>query len=98
MSLAPQMNPRPINRTMNAREWGMLLLLSLIWGCSFYFVAVALWELPPITIVALRVSIAAIVLHVVIRMMGLTLPMTRAAWMSFLIMGIINNVIPFTLL
>jgi drug/metabolite transporter (DMT)-like permease len=76
----------------------MLLLLSLIWGCSFYFVAVALWELPPITIVALRVSIAALVLHVVIRLMGLTLPMTRAAWMSFLIMGIINNVIPFTLL
>ena len=92
------MNPAPINRTMSAREWGMLLLLSLIWGCSFYFVAVALWELPPVTIVALRVLIAAVVLHVVIRALGIALPMTKAAWMSFLIMGIINNVIPFTLL
>lgn len=92
------MTPAPINRTMNAREWGMLLLLSLIWGCSFYFVAVALWELQPLTIVAARVLIAAVVLHVVIRLMGITLPMTRQAWTSFLIMGVINNVIPFTLL
>jgi drug/metabolite transporter (DMT)-like permease len=87
-----------INRTMNAREWGLLLLLSLIWGCSFFFVAVALWELPPITVVALRVAIAALVLHVVIRAMGIALPMTRPAWTSFLVMALINNVIPFTLL
>jgi drug/metabolite transporter (DMT)-like permease len=87
-----------INRTMNAREWGMLLLLSLIWGCSFFFVAVALWELPPLTVVTLRVLIAAIVLHAVLRIMGIKLPMTRQAWASFVVMGIINNVIPFTLL
>lgn len=87
-----------INRTMNAREWGLLLLLSLIWGCSFFFVAIALWELPPLTVVALRVALAALVLHIVIRLMGITLPMTRQAWASFVIMGIINNVIPFTLL
>jgi drug/metabolite transporter (DMT)-like permease len=92
------MSPPLINRTMNAREWGMLLLLSLIWGCSFFFVAVALWELPPLTVVALRVSIAALVLHIVIRAMGIVLPMTRRAWTTFLIMGIINNVIPFTLM
>jgi len=87
-----------INRTMNAREWGLLLLLALIWGSSFFFVAIALWELPPLTVVAMRVAIAAVVLHIVIRLMGIALPMTRAAWTSFLIMGIINNVIPFTLL
>ena len=83
---------------MNALEWGLLLLLALIWGCSFFFVAIALWELPPLTVVAMRVAIAAVVLHIVIRLMGIALPMTRAAWTSFLIMGIINNVIPFTLL
>jgi len=94
----PAMSPSPINRSMNAREWSMLLLLAGIWGCSFYFVAVALWELPPLTIVALRVLIAALALHVVIRLMGIHLPMTRRAWTSFAIMAVINNVIPFTLL
>jgi drug/metabolite transporter (DMT)-like permease len=91
--------PSPvINRTMNAREWGLLLLLSLIWGCSFFFIAVSLWELPPLTVVTLRVAIAALALHVVIRAMGIALPMTRRVWAWFLVMALINNVIPFTLL
>jgi drug/metabolite transporter (DMT)-like permease len=83
---------------MNAREWAMLLLLALVWGCSFYFVAVALRELPPLTIIAVRVTIAAAVLHAVIRFMGIALPLSKEAWASFAIMAVINNVIPFTLL
>ncbi len=83
---------------MNAREWSILLLLSLIWGCSFFFVAIALRELSPLTIVAMRVLLAAVTLQLVIAFMGIRLPFTAQAWTSFLIMGIINNVIPFTLL
>jgi hypothetical protein len=44
-------------RAMTPREWGLLGLLSLLWG-SFFFVAVAVKELPPLTLVALRVSLA----------------------------------------
>jgi drug/metabolite transporter (DMT)-like permease len=46
--------------TMNGREWGLLLLLSVLWGGSFFFLAIALKELPPITIMLLRVSIGAL--------------------------------------
>ena len=59
-------------RPMTSREWGLLLLLSLVWGGSFFFVGVAVKELPPLTIVAARVTIAAALLW-------LTAPLTRLA-------------------
>src|SRR5271163_601718 len=49
-------------RGMTAREWGLLALLSLLWGGSFFFVGVAVREVPPLTLVALRVGLAAALL------------------------------------
>lgn len=48
-----------INRVMGPTEWAMLVLLSIIWGGSFFFYAVALTDLPVFTIVFLRVSFSA---------------------------------------
>jgi len=83
---------------MTALEWGMLLALSLLWGGSFFFNGVALRELPPITIVALRVGLAAAVLHVVVLGMGQRMPGGRRVWIAFFIMGLLNNAIPITLI
>ena len=55
----------PINRQMRALEWGMLALLAIIWGGSFYLNAVAVRELPVLTIVLGRVGIAALILLLV---------------------------------
>ena len=55
MSAAPQ-------RAMTPAEWGLLLLLSLLWGGSFFFNGVAVKQLPPLTIVLGRVSLAAALL------------------------------------
>lgn len=60
-----------IQKQMDAREWAMLVALSLLWGGSFFFIGVAVKELPPVTIVALRVTLAAIALQLVCRIMGL---------------------------
>jgi drug/metabolite transporter (DMT)-like permease len=49
-------------RAMTAREWGLLALLSLLWGGSFFFIGVAVKELPPLTLAALRVGLAALIL------------------------------------
>jgi drug/metabolite transporter (DMT)-like permease len=49
-------------RPMTAREWGLLSLLSVLWGGSFFFVGVAVKELPPLTLVTLRVGLAAALL------------------------------------
>jgi drug/metabolite transporter (DMT)-like permease len=83
---------------MTASDWALLALLSIVWGGSFLFVGVAVRELPPLTIVAVRVLTAASALLLTLRLMGVDLPRTRQVWAAFLGMSILNNVIPFTLI
>lgn len=92
------MNSLPVQKTMAASDWALLILLSVVWGGSFLFVGIAVKELPPLTIVALRVVLAAIVLRLVLAVMGMGLPRERSVWLAFLGMGILNNAIPFTLI
>jgi len=76
----------------------MLITLSILWGGSFFFVEVVVTELPPLTIVLLRVGLAAIALWIIASLIGLRPPTSARIWIAFLIMGMINNVIPFSLL
>jgi drug/metabolite transporter (DMT)-like permease len=87
-----------LNRAMTPLEWTLLLTLSVLWGGSFFFVGVVVKELPPLTIVTLRVGLAALALHAASRLMGLRVPATRDAFAAFLGMGLLNNVIPFGLI
>ena len=87
-----------IQRPMNAVEWGLLILLSVVWGGSFFFNQVAVAELPPLSVVATRVAGAALILLVVLRAFGIALPRDRRVWAAFLVMGLLNNAIPFTLI
>jgi drug/metabolite transporter (DMT)-like permease len=90
--------PDPINRTMTPREWLMLVSLSLLWGGSFFFTSVALQALPPLTLVVLRFGLAALVLHLVLRVRTLRMPRDRQTWGAFLCMGLLNNAVPFGLI
>ena len=92
------MTQAAVQRTMTASDWALLAILSIVWGGSFLFVGVAVRELPPLTIVALRVVTAASALLLTLRLMGVDLPRTRQVWSAFLGMSILNNVIPFTLI
>ena len=87
-----------INRSMTAKEWIMLVTLSILWGGSFFFTGVVIKELLPLTIVAVRVGLAAAILNVVIRLIGLRIPKDRGVWAAFFAMGLLNNVIPFSLI
>jgi drug/metabolite transporter (DMT)-like permease len=87
-----------VTRTMTATEWAMLLAMSVLWGGSFLFVGIAVKELPPLTIVLLRVGVAAMMLFVMLRIFGLRLPGDRRAWAAFFGMGLLNNAIPFCLI
>ena len=78
-------------------DWGLLLLLSLLWGGAFFFVGIAVHSLPPLTIVAGRLVGAAIVLHLALRLTGERFPAAPAVLAAFLAMGVLNNAIPFTL-
>lgn len=87
-----------VNYKMGAMEWVLLIILSVLWGGSFFFVGVAVKALPPFTIVALRVGLAAIALNVVVRATGLRMPTDLRVWGAFLGMGLLNNMIPFCLI
>lgn len=87
-----------INTSMGAFEWTMLIILSILWGGSFFFVGVAVTELPPLTIVTLRVGLAAITLWGIALFMGLRPPKSTGVWGAFLAMGLLNNAIPFVLI
>jgi drug/metabolite transporter (DMT)-like permease len=86
---------------MDERDWGLLVLLSVLWGGSFFFTGVAVRELPPFTIVLARVAIAAALLLPMLWANGAgaaMLPARPADWMPFAVMGLLNNVIPFSLI
>lgn len=85
-------------RPMGPREWAMLVFLSILWGGSFFYNAVAVTALPVLTIACLRVAIAAAALFMVLKAQGLALPGTREALIAFLGMGFLNNVVPFSLI
>jgi drug/metabolite transporter (DMT)-like permease len=87
-----------MNRSMNPLEWVMLLGLSVLWGGSFFFTEIAIQELPPLTIVLLRVGLAAIILNVVTRAMRLRLPADGRIWIAFCGVGLLNNAVPFSLI
>ncbi len=85
-------------KTLSPRAWSELLLLAAIWGGSFLSNRIALDEVPVLTTVALRVLGAALLLWGYVALRGLALPRRRAVWGAFLVMGLLNNVIPFSLI
>ncbi|MCP4328317.1 MAG: DMT family transporter [Alphaproteobacteria bacterium] len=83
---------------MGATEWTLLILLSVLWGGVFLLNAIALTALGPLTIALGRVGLAALVLTAVLPLIGVRLPTAFRIWGAFLIMGALNNALPFTLI
>lgn len=80
---------------MNAAEWGMLVVLSTLWGSSLFSLNIAAREVPPFTIVAAKVVLAAVPLVLLARAV---LPRTRRAWGGFAVMALFNDAGPFVLM
>lgn len=82
---------------MSTRNWGLLLLLSLLWGSSFFFYKLLVAVLPPVTVVFGRVGIATIALNLWLLAQGQVMPRSPLLWGRFLLLGLLNVVIPFVL-
>jgi len=80
---------------MDGQDWGLLILLSVLWGGAYFFAGVAVKELPPLTVVLARVSLAAVALLPLFWYFGHALPRSLSGWLPFLGMGLLNNVLPF---
>lgn len=85
-------------KEMGLAEWGMLGGLSLLWGGSFLFNGILVQAWPPLTIVAARVALAAACLWAFVFATGQPFPKGAKVWLAFLGMGLLNNVIPFSLI
>ena len=82
---------------MGPVEWGLLLLLSFLWGGSFNLIQLALRELPPFTLVCLRMIITTAALAAVAVALGHSLSQPWRVWRSFAIMGLLNSLVPHSL-
>jgi len=85
-------------KTIPPRAWAELLLLATIWGGSFISNRLALNEVPVLTTVAFRVAGACLLLWAYVRLRGLPIPRSPRIWLAFLVMGLLNNALPFTLI
>lgn len=83
---------------ISTRDWLLLISLSILWGGSFFFTAVAVREIPPLTLVLCRVGIAAAALYIYLRLNNTVMPFNRTILATFAGMGLLNNLIPFSLL
>ena len=85
-------------KSLSGRAWAEMLVLALIWGGSFLSIRIALDEISPLMSVAHRVTWAMLVLWVVVAVMRIPLPRNPRIWFAFVVMGLLNNVIPFVLM
>lgn len=85
-------------KTLTSRAWAEMLMLAFIWGGSFLAVRVALDEISPLTTVAHRTGWAMLVLWGVVIFRRIEIPRKPKIWIAFLVMGLLNNVIPFSLM
>ena len=88
---------RQSGRMMSSRAWLLLVILAACFCGAFSFNRVALADLPPLTIVLLRVGLGAAALHLVLRLRSERLPTGWCHWRAFLIMGALSNALPFAL-
>jgi drug/metabolite transporter (DMT)-like permease len=83
---------------MSAGEWALLMVLAVVWGSSFSMARVALDDFRPFTLVLCRVALGAAALHLVVLANGMRMPGSPRVWGRFLIIGGLNNLIPFSLI
>lgn len=85
------------NRTMSGADWAILLVLSVLWGGSFFFIEVAIPTVAPLTLVLIRVVLAAAFLWAFLLVRRERLALPPGAALALLVLALLNNVIPFSL-
>lgn len=98
MAISAQVESPRMPSPISVADWSLLLLLGTIWGGSFFFARIAVQEIPPVTLVFLRVAIAALVLNCWLaaqrRSIAAALPMAG----KFVVLALLNNIIPYALI
>ncbi len=84
-----------MNRSISLADWGLLLAASVLVGSTFLFINIAVKEISPLVIAALRALMSALICWIVMRASGARLPRTRQGWIPLLGLGLLTGAIPF---
>lgn len=92
-----------MNKAAPPLAWAMLILLGVIWGSSFLFTSIAVRDLPPTTVVGLRLALAAGLIWAIARATGartprLQSPDGRRLWTFAAAAAVTSNIAPFLLI
>ena len=91
------MSSHGAGQAMGREDWAILLFLSVLWGGSFFFIEIALETVRPFTLVLIRVALAAAMLWAFLWWRGQRLAMPPGAALAYLVLALLNNVIPFVM-
>jgi drug/metabolite transporter (DMT)-like permease len=87
----------PTNPKMSTADWGIILLLSLLWGGAFFMIELGLRGFPPNTLVFLRMALAVPPMLLILKFIGHRLPSDGKSWQQLFVLGAINAALPFIL-
>lgn len=83
---------------MRAREYSVLFALALVWGASFYFIKIAVHDVSPATVVFGRLAFSVVTLLVVVAVRPSLIAGWRQFWRLGLLVGLVNNALPYILI
>ncbi|MER0240384.1 EamA family transporter [Fulvimarina sp. MAC8] len=83
---------------MNAKDFGLWLLLAWLWGSSFLAIGIGVTTMHPFSLVSARMVIGALFLLVVLGIRGGSLGLGVTGWATALVVGLSGNVAPFLLI
>lgn len=76
----------------------MLLLLGAMWGSSYLFIKITVADVPPFTLVAGRLLMAALILWAILLARRQRVARSRSAWAAFAVMGLFSGTVPYVLI
>jgi drug/metabolite transporter (DMT)-like permease len=82
---------------LDATSWGLIAILSVLWGGAFFLIEVGLRSYPPNTLVFMRLALAVPPMFVVLKLSGGSLPNDLKSWWLLMIVGTLNCALPFIL-
>lgn len=76
----------------------LLLILGTIWGASYLFIKVIVAEVPVLTLVAVRLTLAALAMWLILRTSGFSSPRSRRMWRAYALLGFLGMAVPYSLI
>ncbi|MEQ9466427.1 MAG: DMT family transporter [Ekhidna sp.] len=83
---------------MRIKNVYFLILLATLWGPSFLFIKIAVGEIPPVMLAALRIGIAGLILNTLLILKGRRLSIEKSFWKKTFIAGFFAQAVPFVLI